>query len=84
MISMKTVVKVFVFALFVGIIPANVAAQNSESNVLQSQGQIEEEQDLVETDEQVSYGDFDKVSGNSLDPDAFNNIGDDDDDDDDF
>jgi len=87
MISMKTVVKVFVFALFVGIISANLSGQNSESNVLQSQVQAEE-QDFVATDEQASYNDFDdaKVSGNSLPDDVFDSIGgdDDDDEDDDF
>ena len=84
MISIRTVVNIFVFALCIGIIPATLSAKDSESNVLQSQVHAEEEQDLVGIDEQVSYGDYDKMSGNSLPDDVFDNIGDDEEDDDDF
>lgn len=83
MISMKTVVKVFFFALLVGIIPAKLVCENHESNVLQPQVHTDEP-DLVATDEE-SYDELDsRISKNSL-PDEtfdFDSIGDDDEDDD--
>ena len=87
MISIRTVVNIFAFALFMGIIPTNISGKDSGSpdlNVLESQVHTEEEADLIGTDDLVSYGDYDKMSGNSLPDDAFDNIGDDEDDGDDF
>jgi len=96
---MKTVVKVFVFAVCVGMMPAAVASQDHESNLLPKGAQIDldekpdlvaaHQQEEVSYNEEVSYDtdDFnqEKISKNNLPDDSFDfgNISDDDDDEED-